>query len=633
MIPKMVLRKAYRYTKVIWHPENNEHEWTEMTKEPIARKDVKTGDTWDLTAMYSSDQAWETALKEASDYPEKLAAMRDGATESAESLLATVEAILEANRKIEKILTYAHMVNDQDLSDSRGSDMFQKGMDLITKLSASLSWFNPEVLAIPARLIEKWIADTPLSQYSEWLEDVLRNRPYTLSAGEEKVMALAADATRGFMGAFGKLNNVEIPARFPEVSDSEGQRVKISHGNFIPMLQSPDRSLRKKVFHGFYSEIKGNTETLGSLLDGQVRTNIFRAKARSFPSALESSLFNDRVNRKVYESLISSVHDSLHLMHKYYQMKKQSMGLDKLHVYDVYTPTVEGVDKKYTAAEGEALVLEAVKPLGKQYVETLKSGFENRWVDKYENKGKRSGAYSGGCFDSPPYMLLNFSGTLDSVFTMAHEAGHSMHSWFSRKNQPYQTSDYKILVAEVASITNEILLGSYLKENSTDDKVIAYLIDSQINDFRTTLFRQTMFAEYELLIHERVESGGSLSSEWLTDTYMGLVKLYHGSAFEFDADDMPIGTEWARIPHFYYNFYVYKYATGMASAASIGSRILAGKPDSVKKYLNFLSSGGSKPPLELLKGTGIDLETPVPVNDAMTMLKNLVDQLERMIGN
>ena len=604
-----------------------------MTKEPIARKDVKTSDTWDLTVMYSSDQEWEADLKAASVFPEQLAAMREGATESAESLLAAVEAILEANRKVEKILTYAHMVNDQDLADSRGSDMFQKGMDLITKLSASLSWFNPEVLAVPARIMQKWLEDSPLSGYSEWLEDVLRNRPYTLSASEEKVMALAADATRGFMVAFGKLNNIEIPARFPEVTDAKGNRIKISHGNFVPMLQNPDRGLRRQVFNGFYNEIKGNTESLGALLDGQVRTNIFRAKARSFPSALESSLFHDRVNRKVYESLISSVHDSLHLMHKYYEMKKQSMGLDKLHIYDVYTPTVEGVDKKYTAAEGESLVLEAVKPLGTDYVNTLKNGFESRWVDRYENTGKRSGAYSGGCFDSPPYMLLNFSGTLDSVFTMAHEAGHSMHSWLSRKNQPYHTSDYKILVAEVASITNEILLASHLKNNSSDDKVIAYLIDSQINDFRTTLFRQTMFAEYELLIHERVESGGSLSSDWLSETYMDLVKLYHGDAFEFDAEDYPIRTEWARIPHFYYNFYVYKYATGMSSAASIGSRILAQEPEAVQKYLKFLSSGGSKPPLELLRATGIDLETPVPVNDAMTMLSSLVNQLETMIGN
>jgi len=506
-------------------------------------------------------------------------------------------------------------------------------MDLITRLSTSVSWFNPEVLSVPEKTMEKWLKETSLSKYSTWLHDVLRNRPHTLSADEEKIMAMAADTTRGFSSAFGKLNNVEIPARFPSVTDSQGKTIRISHGNFVPMLQDPNRELRKAVFSGFYGEISGNTETLCALLDGQVRTNIFRARARNYPSAIEASLFHDRVSRKVYESLISSVHESLHIMHRYYRMKKRSMKLDRLHMYDVYTPTVPGVDKKYTVTQGEELTLNAVKPLGGEYVSTLGKGFADRWTDRYENLGKRSGAYSGGCYDSPPYMLLNFSGTLDAVFTMAHEAGHSMHSWYSRKHQPYHTADYKILVAEVASITNEMLLAGYLKENTADRKVKAYLIDNQINDFRTTLFRQTMFAEFELLIHERVEQGESLSSEWLTTTYYDLVRLYHGDAFEFDSEDQAVGVEWARIPHFYYNFYVYKYATGMASAASIGRRIYDCDPKEVKKYLSFLSAGSSRPPLELLKETGVDLETTGPVRDAMTVLEGLVAQLETMIEN
>jgi len=291
---------------------------------------------------------------------------------------------------------------------------------------------------------------------------------------------------------------------------------------------------------------------------------------------------------------------------------------------------VHDVDVKYTVNQAQNLTLEAVKPLGELYANTLRQGFKNRWTDKYENIGKRSGAYSGGCYDSPPYMLLNFSGTLGSVFTLAHEAGHSMHSWFSRKNQPYHTSNYRILVAEVASITNEMLLANHLRGKTENRDIIAYLIDSQINDFRTTLFRQTMFAEFELLIHRQVEQGGSLSANWLNKTYLNLVKLYHGNAFEFDAEDSLIETEWARIPHFYYNFYVYKYATGLASAASISSRILNGD-GVIEGYLNFLSSGGSKPPLELLKKTGVDLETPVPVEDAMKKLSDLVTDLENLL--
>lgn len=601
-----------------------------MIKEPVKRADVPLESTWDLTVMFKTVKDWEKELKKASELPEKLAALRDKATESPENLLQVIKTILNANRMAEKIFTYAHMVQDQDLSDSTGSEMNQKAVDLLTMLATSLSWFNPEVLSVPEETMIKWINDTPLSTYRVWLKDIIRNRPYILSAAEERIMVLASDATRGFSGTFSKLNNVEIPARLPEVSDENGKAVKLSHGNFIPLLQSSNREVRKNAFNGFFQEIEGNKETLASLLDGQVRVNIFQAKARNYPSALEASLFHDRVNKTVYKSLISSVHDSLPVMHRYYRMKKRLMKLDKMHIYDVYTPTVHDVDVKYTVNQAQNLTLEAVKPLGELYANTLRQGFKNRWTDKYENIGKRSGAYSGGCYDSPPYMLLNFSGTLGSVFTLAHEAGHSMHSWFSRKNQPYHTSNYRILVAEVASITNEMLLANHLRGKTENRDIIAYLIDSQINDFRTTLFRQTMFAEFELLIHRQVEQGGSLSANWLNKTYLNLVKLYHGNAFEFDAEDSLIETEWARIPHFYYNFYVYKYATGLASAASISSRILNGD-GVIEGYLNFLSSGGSKPPLELLKKTGVDLETPVPVEDAMKKLSGLVTDLENLL--
>ncbi|RKZ04234.1 oligoendopeptidase F [Candidatus Fermentibacteria bacterium] len=599
--------------------------------EPVKRSDVPVEDTWDLTALYKTVEDWERDLKSVSGLPEKISSYRDTATESPEKLLEVIEALLDADRKVEKIFTYSHMILDQDLSDPVGSEMNQKAMDLITSLSTSASWFNPAVLSVPEETMKNWIENTPLSTYRVWLEDILRNRPHTLSAAEERIMVLASDATRGFMGTFGKLNNVEIPARFPEILDGSGKKIKLSHGNFIPILQGPDIEVRKNAFKGFYKELKGNTETLASLLDGQVRTNIFRAKARNFPSAIEASLFQDRVGKTVYTALINSVHESLPVMHRYYTMKKRVMGLSKMHFYDVYTPTVHDVDAKYTISQAEEMTLEAVKPLGELYTNTLRQGFKDRWTDRYENIGKRSGAYSGGCYDSHPYMLLNFSGTLDSVFTMAHESGHSMHSWFSKNNQPYHTSDYRILVAEVASITNEMLLANYLRRKTDDSDMIAYLIDSQINDFRTTLFRQAMFAEFEMLIHNQVEQGGALSREWLNKTYYDLVKLYHGDAFEYDSDDSLIETEWARIPHFYYNFYVYKYSTGLASAASISSRIINGDTGVVEKYINFLSAGGSKPPLELLRGTGVDLETPAPVKDAMRKLDGLLSDLEKLL--
>ncbi len=600
-------------------------------KEPVKRSNVDTKDTWDLTELFKTNEDWNKALKSASEYPAKLASFKETAIRSSDDLIETIEVILESSREVEKIYTYAHMILDQDLSAPAGSEMNQKAMDLITNLAASVSWFNPTILSIPEDTITEWINQTPLEKYRVWLEDILRNRPYILSAAEERILVLASDATRGFAGTFSKLNNVEIPARLPMISDASGKRIKLSHGNFVPLLQGANADVRKNAFCGFYNEIKGNTETLASLLDGQVRTNIFKSKARFYPSALEASLFSDRVNKTVYKALISSVHENLPIMHRYYEMKKRVMGLKKMHLYDIYTPTVQDVDVKYTVEQGQEMTLSATKPLGELYTDTLRKGFENRWTDKYENIGKRSGAYSGGCYDSPPYMLLNFSGTLDSVFTLAHEAGHSMHSWFSRKNQPFHTSDYKILVAEVASITNEMLLANHLRTQTEDDSVIAYLIDSQINDFRTTLFRQTMFAEFEMLIHQQVEEGGSLSSDWLNKTYYELVKLYHGPSFEYDEKDSLIETEWARIPHFYYNFYVYKYATGLASAASISSRIINNEKGIIEAYLNFLSAGGSKPPLELLKNAGVNLETSKPVEDAMKKLSNLVSDLEKLL--
>ncbi len=602
-----------------------------MTRLPVKRSAVEKQDTWNVSVMFATDSEWEKELQTVSKEAENLNSLQSSAVSSSRDLYKTIEAILQVNRKVEKVYTYAHMLSDQDLSDPHGNEMQQKAMDLINTLANSTSWLNPTVLSVPDAIMEEWIKETSLSKYEVWLENILRNRPYILSAPEERIMVLASDATRGFSSTFGKLNNVEIPARLPEIKDENGKSIKLSNGNLIPFLQGSNEQVRVSAFKGYYNELEGNTNTLASLLDGQVRTNIFKAKARSFSSALEASLFQDRVGKPVYESLIASVHNSLPVMHEYYQMKKRVMKIDKMHLADIYTPTVEGIDAKYTIQQGENLTLEAIKPLGKEYTDVLSEGFANRWIDRYENIGKRSGAYSGGCYDSPPYMLLNFSGTLNSVFTLAHEAGHSMHSWFSRRAQPYHTSDYRILVAEVASITNEMLLANHLREESKEQNVIAYLVDSQINDFRTTLFRQTMFAEFEMLIHNQVELGGSLSADWLNKTYYNLVKLYHGDAFEYDAQDDLIKAEWARIPHFYYNFYVYKYATGMASAAAISNRIINKEKGVVESYLNFLSAGGSKPPLELLKATGVNLETETPVKEAMERLANLVSDLEKLL--
>ncbi|MBD3277871.1 MAG: oligoendopeptidase F, partial [Candidatus Aegiribacteria sp.] len=394
---------------------------------------------------------------------------------------------------------------------------------------------------------------------------------------------------------------------------------------------SKDRRVRKDAFSGFYSEITGNVATKAALLEGQVKSQIFRARARKFDSALEASLFNDRVNVSVYDALIDSVHGNLPVVHKYFDLRKSVLDLDSAHMYDGYVPIVPETRGDYSWDDAVDLTLEAVAPLGDEYVETLRKGFANRWVDRYENVGKRSGAYSGGCYDSYPYILHNFNGTLQSVFTLAHEAGHSMHSYFSRENQPYHTSEYRIIVAEVASTTNEMLLIDLLLKRMDDSMEIAYLLDHLLGKFKSTIVRQTMFAEFEKLIHEHAESGDSLTPDYLNETYYELVRDYHGNSFAWDEEDSPIQAEWSRIPHFYYNFYVYKYATGLSSAVDIATRILEGEKGAVNSFIEFLKGGASKPPLELLKAAGVDLTTPEPVNSALSKMEDSLNELQEIL--
>ncbi|MCK4671893.1 MAG: oligoendopeptidase F, partial [Candidatus Aegiribacteria sp.] len=479
--------------------------------------------------------------------------------------------------------------------------------------------------------IESWLLTPELAPYRIWLENILRYRPHTLSDKEEKLIAMSGEITRGFSTVFGKLNNVDMPARLPEIVDEKGHPVKLTNGNFSAFLQNKDRRVRKDAFEGFYSEISGNIATQAALLEGQVRTNIFYAKVQKHSSALVSSLFNDRVSTEVYDSLIDSVHNNFPTLHRYLDLRKKVLGFDSMHLYDVQIPIVPESKGEYTWDEAVDLTLEAVAPLGRYYVNTLKKGFEDRWADKYENKGKRSGAYSSGCHDSYPYILHNFNGTLRSVFTLAHEAGHSMHSLLSKNTQPYHMSSYKILLAEVASTTNEMLLVDLLLKRTEDKDEKAYLLDHLLSKFKSTLVRQTMFAEFEKYIHEHVEAGGSLTPDLLNEAYLKLVKFYHGNSFAFDDTDSVIAYEWSRIPHFYYNFYVYKYATGLASAVDISSRIISGEKGAVESFIDFLKGGSSKPPLDLLKGTGVDLSTPVPVNSALQKMDSILTELESLL--
>lgn len=603
-----------------------------MAEKLRKRADVPKEARWSVEDIYDSPEEWEKDFQRTASFPGEIREWSGRLEESPGTLREALENLLECHRLLDKLQTYASMKRDEDLSNSLYSGMASRMMSRIVEVNAAAAFFTPELLSIPEDTISSWMESDELKPYATWLENILRYRPHTLSEKEEELLAGAGEIISGFHQAFGKLSNVDMPARMTSIEDENGDRVQLTNGNFVALLQKEDRRVRKEAFEGFYREIEGNVSTKAALLEGQVRSSIFIARSKKFDSALEASLFNDRVEPSVYDALIDSVHANLPVVHRYYSLRKRVLGLEKAHMYDVYVPIVRETRGEYSWEDAVELTLSATAALGSDYTDALSEGLRRRWVDRYENVGKRSGAYSGGCYDTHPYILHNFNGTLSSIFTLAHEAGHSMHSFLSRKSQPYHTSEYRILVAEVASTTNEMLLIDLLLGRLEDETARAYLLDHLLGKFRSTIVRQTMFAEFEKLIHDHVESGNSLTPDYLNKTYLELVRLYHGDSFAWDDLDQPIQTEWSRIPHFYYNFYVYKYATGLSSAVDISSRILEEKPGAVMNYLEFLRSGASRPPLDLLRGAGVDLTTPGPVNSALSKMEETLDKLERILG-
>ncbi len=594
------------------------------------REQVPPEDRWNVEALYASNENWQADFEAGEKLPSQVETYRGRLGESAAVLAEALEVWFNANRHMERVYVYAHLRHDEDLGNDEYQTMYSRARTAYIQLVTAGSYLSPELLTIDDETMGQWMEDEALRPYRVWLEDQLRAKPYTLSPAEERLMAMVSEPIGAIHQVFSVLKNVDLAARLPTVLDEEGHERQLTHSFFIKLLESNERNVRRDAFSAYYAEYRGNRNTNAAALDGIVKAHVFEARARSFPSALEAALFGDNVEPAVYDALISAVHDALPAFYRYMQLRKRLLGVERMHMYDVYVPVVPAVKIEHTYTESIDVISQGLKPLGDEYVSIMRQGLLGGWVDRYENVGKRSGAYSSGGYDSMPYILMNYTGTLDSTFTLAHELGHSMHSWYSNHAQPYHLADYRILVAEVASTTNEALLNHYMLSTTTDKATRAYLIDRHLDSFRGTLFRQTMFAEFERLIHERVESRQPLTAEGLDSAYYDLVKLYFGDSVAFDAEDEPIAWEWSRVDHFFYNFYVYKYATGMASAIAVASAILQEREGALDRYLAFLRGGSSKYPLDLLREAGVDLTTPEPVASALAEFERLVGELEAL---
>ena len=598
-----------------------------MARELPKRSEVKEEYTWDVSAMYASKAAWEADLKEVVTIVSDLAKLEGSVMASAEKLLAALELGARAEQKIDLAFNYAERLFDQDQKNTEHQAMSQKMYGVVTDYQSRTAFVVPEILAADKATLAQYFSEKKeLELYRGLVDEILRTKEHVLSAEMEKLVAMTGEMAQTPEQVYSIINNADLI--YPEIEDENGEKVRLSHGNFVPFEESGDRRVRKDAFEAFYSIYKQFAGTIAGLYNGQVKQQIFYAKARNYASTLEAAVDANNVPSKVYRNLVETVNANMDKMHRYVKLRKKCLGVDELHMYDVYTPMIADAAKKVSYDEAKETVLKALAPLGEDYVATVKEGFENRWIDVYENEGKRSGAYSAGAFGTHPYVLLNYNDTLDNMFTLAHEMGHAMHSWYSNANQPYIYSQYKIFVAEVASTCNEILLMEYLLANTTDKKERAYLLNHYLDSFKGTVYRQTMFAEFEMKSNQMAEAGESLNAENLCKLYYGLNQKYFG---EDMVSDPQIAYEWARIPHFYYNFYVYQYATSFSAAVAIAHGILEEGAPAVERYKKFLSGGCSMSPVDLLKQVGINMEEPKPIQDALDVFGKVLDEIETLI--
>jgi oligoendopeptidase F len=592
-----------------------------------ARSEVPVQDTWDLASLFDSEDAWRQEFQtwegRIGDYEKH----RGKLGQSAAALAACLDFDVSFERQAERIGVYAFLRSAEDQTHPDSQAMVARYQNVATRAGEAASYIRPEILAIPEDRMQTLLDSPELKKYRLTLERLLRFKKHTLSQREEQLLAMQGEMAGAAGNAFRKLLDADM--KFGFIRNEKGEEVELTNATFIELLQSPDREVRKSSFHQYYEQFRGHENTLAATLQGSIHKDVYYARARNYEGALAMALYPDNVPQSVYDNLIAAVRKHLPTLHKYYDVRRRKMGLPDIHHYDTYVPILTDLEVNRPWDEAVELVSAAVAPLGEEYVSVLTDGLSGRWCDRYPNRGKQSGAFSSGSYDGDPYILMNYKSTVfDDVFTLAHEAGHSMHSHFSAKSQPFHYYDYTIFVAEVASTFNEELLSHHLLQRAQSDRERAYLLNRAIDDIRGTIFRQTMFAEFEKITHAMAEQGEPLTVKTLQDAYRTLLQAYFGPDFAIDDD---LSRECFRIPHFYRAFYVYKYATGMSAAIALSRRVLEGGEQELNDYLGFLKGGCSKDPLDLLRSAGVDMEKPEPVNTALDHFAALVDELDRLL--
>ena len=592
-----------------------------------ARDEIPKEFKWRLEDIYPSLEKLEEDYKWVKENIPLLEKYRGKLGESADNLLQGLNTYAGLMEKVEKLFVFARMQKDQDNTNTQSQALLDRAQGLLVEYDSAISFLMPEILQIPEDILNEYIeSQEGLKIYKHFLEDLMRKKKHILSEKEEKILAMAGEVASAPEEIYTMVSDADM--RFPFITNEDGQEVELTHGRYIQFMESKDRNVRKQAFKALYETYGKQKNTIAATLSYSIKKDIFFCKTRNYPSTLEMALHGDNVPISVYDSLIKAVEDNLDALHRYVSLRKKALELDELHMYDLYVPIIQDVEMRIPYSQAQNMVAKGLEPLGERYLSILHEGFNGGWIDVLENQGKTSGAYSWGCYDTHPYVLLNYQENISNVFTLAHEMGHAIHSYLSNKNQPYILAGYKIFVAEVASTLNEILLTKHLLETLEDDQQKAYVLNHYLEQFRGTVYRQTMFAEFEKIVHGMAERGEPLTVDSLSEVYYNLNVKYYGSEMVVDKE---ISLEWARIPHFYSSFYVYKYATGFSAAAALAEQILDQGQPAVDRYLDFLSSGGSDYPIELLKKAGVDMTSPEPVNKALQTFAKLVERMEQLI--